>query len=101
MVAVPTSVSQENAEQPVAALDSEGDTPVGREDQMLPPRAAGASFRHMVPEEEKAQVDREVAEGHLHRVPAGTVGGADVHLLDITRKKDGIVVSSDKFSQHT
>lgn len=60
-----------------------------------------ANFRHVVPEDEKAQVDREVAEGRLHRVPAGTVGGADVYLLDIARKKDGVVVSNDNFSQHT
>ncbi|NYH55721.1 molecular chaperone DnaK (HSP70) [Nocardiopsis arvandica] len=60
-----------------------------------------ANFRHVVPEEEKTQVDREIAEGRLHRVPAGTVGGADVYLLDIARKKDGVVVSNDNFSQHT
>ncbi|WP_150252389.1 Hsp70 family protein [Nocardiopsis deserti] len=60
-----------------------------------------ANFRHVVPEEERTQVDREVAEGRLHRVPAGTVGGADVYLLDIARKKDGVVVSNDSFSQHT
>lgn len=60
-----------------------------------------ANFRHVVPEKEKTQVDREVAEGKLHRVPAGTVGGADVYLLDIARKKDGIVVSNDNFAQHT
>lgn len=60
-----------------------------------------ANFRHVVPDEEKARVDQEVAGGNLHRVPAGTVGGADVYLLDIARKKDGIVVSNDNFSQHT
>ncbi|WP_017586967.1 Hsp70 family protein [Nocardiopsis ganjiahuensis] len=60
-----------------------------------------ANFRHVVPDEEKAQVDREVAGGKLHRVPAGTVGGADVYLLDIARKKNGVVVSNDSFSQYT
>ncbi|WP_160050529.1 Hsp70 family protein [Nocardiopsis sp. FR4] len=60
-----------------------------------------ANFRHVVPDPEKARVDREIAQGVLHRVPSGTVGGADVYLLDIARKKDGVVVSNDGFSQHT
>jgi molecular chaperone DnaK (HSP70) len=60
-----------------------------------------ANFRHVVPDTEKALVDREIAEGALHRVPSGTVGGADVYLLDIARKKNGVVVSNDGFSQHT
>lgn len=59
-----------------------------------------ANFRHVVPEEEQEEVDREVAEGSLHRVPAGTVGGADVYVLEIAQKKGGVVVSNDRFTQH-
>lgn len=60
-----------------------------------------ANFRHVVADEEKVEVDREVTNGALHRVPARTVGGADVYLLEIARRKNGTVVSNDGFREHT
>ncbi|MEU3307444.1 Hsp70 family protein [Nocardiopsis sp. NPDC006832] len=59
-----------------------------------------ANFRHVVADEEKAEVDREIDNGALHRVPARTVGGADVFLLEVARRKNGIVVSNDGFKEH-
>lgn len=59
-----------------------------------------ANFRHVVPEEEHAAVDRAVANGELHRVPAGTVGGADVYILDVAQAKEATIVSNDGFRQH-
>lgn len=60
-----------------------------------------ANLRHKVADEEKVEVDREVTNGALHRVPARTVGGADVYLLEIARRKNGTVVSNDGFREHT
>ena len=60
-----------------------------------------ANFRHVVADEERAEVDREIDNGALHRVPARTVGGADVYLLEIARRKNGTVISNDGFREHT
>ncbi|QUX24908.1 MULTISPECIES: Hsp70 family protein [Nocardiopsis] len=60
-----------------------------------------ANFRHVVAEEERSEVDRDISEGALHRVPSRTVGGADVYLLEIARRKGGTVVSNDGFREHT
>lgn len=60
-----------------------------------------ANFRHVVADEERVEVDREIANGALHRVPARTVGGADVYLLEIAHRKNGTVVSNDGFREHT
>ncbi|XKK40035.1 hypothetical protein HFP72_04420 [Nocardiopsis sp. ARC36] len=60
-----------------------------------------ANFRHVVADEERAEVDREIADGVLHRVPSRTVGGADVYVLEIARRKSWTVVSNDGFGEHT
>lgn len=60
-----------------------------------------ANFRHVVADEERAEVDREIDSGALHRVPARTVGGADVYLLEIAHRKNGTVISNDGFREHT
>ncbi|GAA3749358.1 molecular chaperone DnaK (HSP70) [Spinactinospora alkalitolerans] len=59
-----------------------------------------ANFRHLVPEDEYAEVDRAIAEGEIHRVPAGTVGGADVFILDVAQAKGATIVSNGGFRQH-
>ncbi|MFL1430348.1 MULTISPECIES: Hsp70 family protein [unclassified Nocardiopsis] len=60
-----------------------------------------ANFRYVVGAEEREEVDREISAGALHRVPSRTVGGADVYVLEIARRKNGIVVSNDGFREHT
>lgn len=59
-----------------------------------------ANFRHVVADEERAEVDREIKTGALHQVPARTVGGADVIILEIAKRKNGVVVSNDGFREH-